>query len=79
MDPITGAVVGMVVWFFAGAIGCAVFAIGGAIAGGFFAEREDDGVIAGYLIGWIIGVCWFVFALVMAIIQLVHLVQLLTV
>lgn len=78
MDPITGAIVAAVLWIVAGAAGSMVLIVGSTVAGGTIAKREDDGMFVGAFIGWALAVAWDIFAAIMAIIQIVRIVQLLT-
>jgi hypothetical protein len=64
----------MVVWFLVGSVGAViVFWIG---VGTGFSLGGDEGGTIGAFIGWILGFLWGAFSLIMAIIQLVHLIQL---
>lgn len=72
LDPITGAVVAIVLWFLAISIGWVVAYFLGVIldvAGG-------GGGVVGAIIGWLIGAGWAIFAVIQAILQIVHLIQL---
>lgn len=74
MDPITGAVVAIVVWFVLISVGWVIAYLGGVIAGA--ATDSETGVFVGAVIGWLIGAGWAIFALIQAILQIVHLIQL---
>lgn len=75
MDPITGAVVAIVIWFILIGVGWFVGFWGGAAIG--FSIGGDEGGTIGVFVGWLLGAGWAVFALIQAILQIVHLIQLL--
>lgn len=75
MDPITGAVVAIVLWFIFAWVGWGVIYV--SIIGIGAAINDGDGAFGGAILGWILGAIWWVFAIIQAILQVVHLVQLL--
>lgn len=74
MDPITGAVVAIVIWLILIGLGAFIIfwlsAIIGSVIGG------DSGGTVGAIIGWVISLGWSAFALIQVILQIVHLIQL---
>lgn len=73
MDPITGAVVAIVVWFvLAGSAGVLILLFAGL---GEFIGGETGGFF-GAIVGWVAAAGWAIFAVIQAILQIVHLIQL---
>lgn len=74
MDPITGAVVALVIWLVLIGVGSIIFFWGSTLIG--LAIGEEDGATIGAFIGWVLGIGWSVFALIQVILQAVNLIQL---
>jgi hypothetical protein len=75
MDPITGAVVAIVIWVVLISVGWVAFYFVGILIGA--AGGSEGSTIVGGIIGYVLGAGWAIFALIQAILQIVHLVQLL--
>lgn len=76
MDPITGAVIAIVLWLVSIGVGYFVAFLAATLVG--LAVGDENGGFIGAAIGWIIGAGWAIFALIQAILQIVHLIQLIT-
>jgi len=74
MDPVTGAIVAIIIWLALIGVGEAaiviVLGIIATVVGG------ETGGIVGIVIGYLVGAAWAVFAFVQAVLQFVHLLQL---
>lgn len=71
IDPLTGAVVAAVIWAIVAFTTPALFPVLGAGALGLITDNEG-GAFLGALLGWILGIGWFIFALVKAILFVVQ-------
>lgn len=85
MEPITGAVVAIVLWFvllFACWSLPAIFAIVGSWAGSLFDKVWEDfgfatGGVIGAIVGWIAALTLTVFSLIQGVLEVIHLFDLL--
>ena len=85
MDPVTGAVVALVLFLATGAASTHMLAFVGGVIGAFVDDARDEypfqddfGLIIGFLIGMLLGGAYAMFALVQVILQIIRLVELLT-
>ena len=85
MDPVTGAVVALVLFLATGAVSAPVLAFVGGVIGAFVDDvwdeyllYDDFGSTIGFLIGMLLGGAYAVFALIQVILQIIRLVELLT-
>ena len=74
MDPVTGAIVAIILWLLFIGIGEALIVLVLGVIG--TAVLGEAGGMAGIVLGWLLGVAWAAFALIQAILQFVHLLQL---
>jgi predicted lipid-binding transport protein (Tim44 family) len=74
MEPVTGAVVAIVIWFFLISAGYFVFTLVFGLLGGLIGG--DAGGIIGTIIGYVLGAAWAIFAIVKLILEIVHVLQL---
>jgi uncharacterized membrane protein required for colicin V production len=74
MDPITGAVVAIVLWFVSISIVWFVIVFGCALIG--HAIADEDGGALGSIIGWVLGAVWAVIAVIQIILEVSHLLNL---
>ena len=77
-DPIMGAIIAGVLWFFiGGAIEVIIYIIGFGIAAANLDKHTGASLVA-IVSTWLVGIAWGVFVLIQVIIQIVRLIQLLT-
>lgn len=78
MDPLIGAVVAAVLWFFLRGIIGAVIVFLSVFLGGFLAEVFGQPFVAGVVIfiGWLGAIAWWIFAIIQTVLEVVRIVQL---
>lgn len=75
MDPVTGAVVAIVLFLVSVPV---VWVFATILLGLIIGAISEDAIFLGGLIGWFVGVAWGAFALIQVVLQTIRLVGLLT-
>jgi len=73
----TEAIIWLVLWFVFAWAGAYALILGGAIALGVITDSEG-GAFLGGVIGWVLGVAWWVFSIIHVILQIVSIIELAT-
>ena len=71
------AVIWLVLWFVFAWAGAYALILLGAVGLGVLTDSEEGAALGG-VIGWVLGVAWWVFSIIQAILQVVAIVELAT-